>query len=115
MSRIDGGIGTGIQNAVDRGGVGTPLTGGTGQTLATGTASTPAEAVSPQASTDSVSITDSARLLADLSTAVAATPDVDQARVATLRHAIESGTYIVNAQRIADNLLGMERQLGGRT
>lgn len=58
-----------------------------------------------------VSITDTAMRLAALERAVAAAPDIDAARVAELRAAIESGRYVVNAERIASRLLDLEQEL----
>jgi negative regulator of flagellin synthesis FlgM len=40
-------------------------------------------------------------------------PVVDDVRVAALRSAIESGTYKVDANRVAEKLLRMEDQLSG--
>ncbi len=58
---------------------------------------------------DSVDLTDGARRLQDLQSAVAATPAVDGARVAALREAIASGSYPIDPQRIADGLLAQDR------
>jgi negative regulator of flagellin synthesis FlgM len=60
---------------------------------------------------DTVSITGSARQLAALEQALKEQPAVDEARVARLRAAIESGSYQVDASRIADKLLRLEEQL----
>jgi len=45
----------------------------------------------------------------ELSTA----PAIDQARVQAVREALQSGTYQINAEAIADGMLGLEDQLGG--
>lgn len=58
---------------------------------------------------DPVELTDGARQLHDLQAAVAATPVVDSDRVAALREAIANGTYVIDAQRIADGLLAQDR------
>ena len=58
---------------------------------------------------DPVELTDGARQLHDLQAAVAATPVVDSNRVAALREAIANGTYVIDAQRIADGLLAQDR------
>ena len=39
-------------------------------------------------------------------------PSIDQARVASVRAALESGTYKVDVQEIARRLTALERQLG---
>ena len=45
----------------------------------------------------------------ELSTA----PAIDHARVQAVREALQAGTYKVNAEAIADGMLGLEGQLGG--
>lgn len=59
-----------------------------------------------------VHITDSASQLASLEQAVRGLPAVDPARVAQFRSAIEQGTYTVQPQRVADQLLQLEQALG---
>lgn len=63
----------------------------------------------PQPSVDSVNITDSARRLFALAQAVQDSPEVDTERVAALQHAIASGEYTINPDRVADRLLQMEQ------
>jgi negative regulator of flagellin synthesis FlgM len=41
-------------------------------------------------------------------------PDVDDARVARIRQAIDNGSYELNTQRIAEKLLSAESMMGGR-
>ena len=77
------------RNAVESGGA------------AAGTSSTP----------ESVHITDVASQLAALEQAVQTLPAVDTARVATLRTAIEQGTYTVSSDQIADHLTQLEQSL----
>jgi negative regulator of flagellin synthesis FlgM len=60
----------------------------------------------------SVAITGTARQLAELEQALASQPAVDEARVASIRAAIEQGSYTVSPDRIADQLLLLERALG---
>jgi len=60
---------------------------------------------------ESVHITDVASQLAALEQAVRDLPAVDAARVATLRTAIEQGTYTVSPDRIADHLTQLEQSL----
>ncbi len=63
---------------------------------------------SPRAGEDSVSLTGQARQLKAIEEALAEQPDVDAARVAALREAIESGTYRIDIQRLAANLFRSE-------
>lgn len=58
-----------------------------------------------------VRITDQARQLAALEQAVQSMPIVNEARVAAIKLAIEEGRYEVAPERIAENLLRMEREL----
>lgn len=70
---------------------------------------TPAKASVAAASP--VRITDQARQLAALEQALNEVPEVNEARVAAIRLAIEQGQYEVNPERIADKLLRTEREL----
>jgi len=63
------------------------------------------------ASPGSVHITDTASQLAALEQALRELPVLDTARVATLRTAIEQGTYTVSPDRIADHLMQLEQSL----
>lgn len=59
-----------------------------------------------------VHITDSASQLANLEQTLRRLPAVDEARVAQFRSAIDQGTYTVQPQQVADQLLQLERSLG---
>jgi negative regulator of flagellin synthesis FlgM len=63
-------------------------------------------------STSDVEITGTARQLADLEQTLAKQPAVDEKRVAEARSAIEQGSYKVSPERIADELVQLERALG---
>jgi negative regulator of flagellin synthesis FlgM len=56
-----------------------------------------------------VQITPTAQLLASLEQQLAATPEVDQGRVDSLRQALSNGTYQVDAGRVADGLLAAQK------
>ena len=86
------GAGRGTQKTRD------PVTGG----------SAPADS-SPGAG--DVHITDSASQLASLEQAVRSLPAVDPARVAQFQTAIEQGTYTVQPQHVAEQLLQFEQSL----
>jgi negative regulator of flagellin synthesis FlgM len=60
---------------------------------------------------DQVTLTDSARSLLKIETAVAKTPVVDAAKVAAVKQSIGSGTYKIDAGRIAGKLLQFESGL----
>lgn len=64
-----------------------------------------------------VQISDTAAKLASMEQALRDSPAVDSARVAQLRSAIEQGTYTVNSEHVATQLIQMERalaRLGGK-
>lgn len=67
----------------------------------TGTSSTPGD----------VHITGSASLLATLEQQLRNVPEVNQARVAQFRTAIESGSYTVQPGQVADQLMQIEHSL----
>ena len=63
------------------------------------------------ASSSGVHITGTARQLADLEQALKDSPAVDETRVAVVRQALEAGTYQVQPEKIADQLLHIEQVL----
>jgi negative regulator of flagellin synthesis FlgM len=70
-----------------------------------------AAAAAPSQTADQVTLTSSARSLHKLSEAVAQAPVVDAAKVASVKQAVNSGTYQVDAGRVAQKLLQFERGL----
>lgn len=58
-----------------------------------------------------VQITGSARSLAALEQKLRDSPAVDAARVAAVRQKLDDGSYQIDPMRIADKLLGLERDL----
>jgi negative regulator of flagellin synthesis FlgM len=73
-----------------------------------GEASAPATAAQ---SADHVTLTNSARFLQKVEESVAKAPVVDTAKVASVKQAVQSGTYHVDAGRVADKLLQFESGL----
>jgi negative regulator of flagellin synthesis FlgM len=69
-----------------------------------------ASAPAPQAG-DTVTLTNSARSLQLIESAVANAPVVNTAKVAAVKQAINSGTYQVNAGQVADKILQFEHGL----
>lgn len=55
---------------------------------------------------DKVSLSSSARDMKVASEAVAASPDVRQEKVYEIKTAVDNGTYQVNAEKIADKMVG---------
>jgi negative regulator of flagellin synthesis FlgM len=64
---------------------------------------------------DHVTLTDSARSLQKLSEAIAQAPVVNAAKVATIKQAVQNGTYQVDGARVADKLLKFEQSLKSRS
>lgn len=87
---------------------GGPRTERAGRAGGTGREATPAS------DADRVTLTDSARQLQRLAEAVAAAPDTDLARVASLKDAVARGEYRIDAQRVADRMIALERELVGQ-
>ena len=60
---------------------------------------------------DTVTLTNSARSLQKIEEAVAKAPVVDVSKVAAVKQAVDSGTYQINADRVADKMLQFESGL----
>lgn len=62
---------------------------------------------------DSVSLTDTARLLKRVEETLARTPEIDRQRVDSLKQAIANGEFQVDPRRIAAQVLRLEHELIG--
>ncbi len=60
---------------------------------------------------DSFRVTDHARLATRVIQTAREFPDIDEQRVSTIRKAIDSGSYVVNAAAVATRMLQQEWQL----
>jgi negative regulator of flagellin synthesis FlgM len=60
---------------------------------------------------DTVTLTSSARSLQKIEEAIAKAPVVDASKVAAVKQAVQSGTYQIDAGRVADKLLQFESGL----
>ena len=56
-----------------------------------------------------VEITPTAQLLATVAQQIADSPDIDQSRVDSIRQALDSGSYQIDAARVADGLLAAQK------
>ncbi len=79
-----------------------------------GTASAEAGAQTPGPQGDSVQLTASAQAIGQASRIQGSSAPVDAAHVQRVRQALASGNYNVDATRIADKLLKVESQIGGK-
>ena len=78
-----------------------------------GTAGTKADAPqSPASTSDTVELTSGAKLLERLEKSLAGLPDVDSARVAEVKAAIENGEYQIDSDAIAEAMIRIERSFG---
>ncbi len=80
-------------------------TSGKGKTAAAPPAS------GPTASTDRISLTETAARLQELDAMLANAPEVDPARVEALHQSISEGRYHVDSVHVADKLVDLERNL----
>jgi negative regulator of flagellin synthesis FlgM len=71
----------------------------------------PTPAGSTGLSGDHVTLTDSARALQKIEEAVAKAPVVNSQKVAAVKQSVSSGSYQIDAARVADKLLKFERGL----
>lgn len=60
---------------------------------------------------DKVTVTDTATRIRQLEASLASLPDIDNERVQAIRQAISEGSYRIDADRIAANLLKLEKDL----
>jgi negative regulator of flagellin synthesis FlgM len=88
-----------------------PTGSGSGSIVAEKAQADGSAAASTAQATDHVTLTDSARSLQKIEAAVAKTPVVNADKVAAVKQAISSGTYKIDAGRIAGKLLKYESGL----
>ena len=69
------------------------------------------ESVDRAAPADRVSITSTASLLQQAEEALKTAPDVDVKRVEAIKKAIENGTFEIDANRVAEELIAFESTL----
>jgi len=61
---------------------------------------------SPAPSSDRIELSVQGREIQHLNELIRSTPDIREAKVEQIRNAVESGTYNVKAEKIADKILG---------
>jgi negative regulator of flagellin synthesis FlgM len=82
----------------------------TGQ-AGTSSGTTPANRPPVSGSLDSADVARAEALLATIAQAAATVPAIDEAQVASLRAAIQSGTYQADPQQIAEKIMELEALL----
>ena len=84
----------------------------TGSKVAPNSSKSEQSAAPPVATSDTVNLTSSAKLLERLDKTLESLPAVNAERVAEIRNAIESGDYEIDADAIADAMIRLERSFG---
>ena len=79
----------------------------------TRTGSSTSEPASSVPAMDSLRLTGEATNLLSLQRDIAASASFDEGKVAAVRRALEDGSYQINAGRIAEAMLDLDRQLAG--
>jgi negative regulator of flagellin synthesis FlgM len=74
-------------------------------------ASATATTAAATSTADQVTLTGSARTLQKLNSVLASTPVVNAAKVATIKQAVQNGTYSVDPAKVADKLLKIDGEL----
>jgi negative regulator of flagellin synthesis FlgM len=64
-------------------------------------------------SSDSVSLSQQGKALGQLQQQAATQPSFDSAKVAAIKDAIANGSYKVDPEKLADNMMKFEDELGG--
>jgi negative regulator of flagellin synthesis FlgM len=88
-----------------------PVKGSNSNSVVADTVPNDVSAASTPPAGDHVTLTDSARSLQKIEEAIAKAPVVNAAKVATVKEAVNSGTYQIDAGRVADKILQFERGL----
>jgi len=62
---------------------------------------------------DSVSLSNQSRAMGEMHNDMTTTPSFDSAKVAAIKEAIANGSYVVDSEKLADNIMKFEKELGG--
>ncbi|ADT86306.1 flagellar biosynthesis anti-sigma factor FlgM [Vibrio sp. Vb2880] len=62
---------------------------------------------------DAVSLSSQGRAIGEMHTEMASKPSFDSAKVAAIKEAIANGSYVVDPDKLADNMIKFEKELGG--
>ncbi|MEZ9233292.1 flagellar biosynthesis anti-sigma factor FlgM [Vibrio amylolyticus] len=72
---------------------------------------------SPEKSTgsrqDAVSLSQQGKEIGEMHNQMATQPSFDSAKVAAIKEAIANGSYTVDSEKLADNMIKFEKELGG--
>ncbi|MGF1908034.1 flagellar biosynthesis anti-sigma factor FlgM [Vibrio kasasachensis] len=95
-----------------------------GQTLTTTTRSAPrssdssassstSSAKAPSTPQDAVSLSSAGKAVGEMHNQMVSQPSFDQVKVAAIKEAIANGSYTVDPEKLADNMIKFEQELGG--
>jgi negative regulator of flagellin synthesis FlgM len=62
---------------------------------------------------DAVSLSDQGKAIGQMSSQLATSPAFDSAKVQAIKEAIANGSYMIDADKLADNMIRFENELGG--
>jgi negative regulator of flagellin synthesis FlgM len=62
---------------------------------------------------DAVSLSSQGKAVGEMHNQMVSQPSFDQAKVAAIKEAIANGSYTVNPEKLADNMMKFEKELGG--
>ena len=67
----------------------------------------------PEVAQDAVSLSPQGKAVGEMHNQMASQPSFDKAKVAAIKEAIANGSYNVDPQKLADNMMKFEKELGG--
>ncbi|MDW6001575.1 flagellar biosynthesis anti-sigma factor FlgM [Vibrio mangrovi] len=62
---------------------------------------------------DAVSLSSQSKAMGEMQSKLASSPAFDSAKVQAIKEAIANGSYRVDAEKLADNMIKFEKELGG--
>lgn len=90
-----------------------PMTTSRSASRAGSTSSDAGSVSESKGSQDSVSLSQQGKAIGQLQQEMAAQPSFDSAKVAAIKEAIANGSFKVDPERLADNMMKFENELGG--
>ncbi|UUM31258.1 flagellar biosynthesis anti-sigma factor FlgM [Vibrio japonicus] len=77
------------------------------------TATTEASSKKSSVAQDAVSLSPQGKAVGEMHNQMASQPSFDKAKVEAIKEAIANGSYSVNPEKLADNIMKFEKELGG--
>ncbi|KOO02225.1 flagellar biosynthesis anti-sigma factor FlgM [Vibrio nereis] len=77
------------------------------------TAATESAAKQSSVAKDAVSLSAQGKAVGEMHNQMVSQPSFDKAKVAAIKEAIANGSYSVDPQKLADNMMKFEKELGG--